>query len=710
MFNKKWDLDLVGALASAEYVEEKMGREAVFINNQNSLQFNIKLISQTPENFPNILLFSAFASDIEQYGFEEDYTAPREVRIEQLRDFFRDKLVVFNPVRRMTPRGEEVFKVANVRVVPKPAGFLENTTFTPVPVFSEKTQGDTYEQFWEKLWSNRFVGRIENLSTEAEDTPPHALWRHEDDTFDVIGEFDRHRYAYGGFALQFDQLKVAPFQDEWFEDAFLGPNREEIMFIGTEAYNRLLTMMDEAEPIDSPEAMLEESAGEAGAAATTAKTVKENATPTAGAGTSKATEATSATGVSTESEVSIADAVTATLTRGAEDGEQTSATSTAVGKDDAVRSTDERSEDGFLQHFIQMTRDRSLLYAESDLINFHTAMKSSTMVILSGMSGTGKSRLVEVYARALGIKTEDPQLRIIPVRPSWTDDADLVGYVDSIHNVYRPGDSGLIDTLIQADREDTNSKKVYIVCFDEMNLARVEHYFSQFLSVLEMPSSQRKLRLYNDELEHRLYNSARYPATVSIGDNVIFVGTVNLDESTYHFSDKVLDRANVITLDVLPFRKLKDLKEKKLPAIEPWTFNEFSTFKSAADTLQLKDREIEFLEQVHAAFQTMHKGQGIGHRIVRQIDSYLKNLPQGHALSRSAAFDLQIVQRILTKLRGPEELLKPLLGSYNLDTGEVNGSRLLDLLAAFADISAFDKTRAKIEQKAKELRLNGYTV
>lgn len=699
MFNKKWDLDLVGSLASAEYVEEKTGREAVFVNNQHSLQFNIKLISQTPENFPNVLLFTAFASDIEPYGFEEDYSAPREVRIEQVRDFFRDKLVVFTPVRRLTPRGEEVFKVANVRVVPKPAGFLENTTYTPVPVFSEKTQGDNHEQFLEKLWNNRFVGRIENLSTEPEDTPPYALWRHEDDSFDVIGEFDRHRYAYGGFAFQFDELKQSAFLEDWFEDAFLEPIREEIMFVGTEAYSQLIQMMEETPAVGGPEALIEENSANPGE-----WTDAENREYVAGLNKGE------------EEETENTEEPTATQVRDTEpapqpkpvaaEPETATAVVTAV-KEDVSRPVDERSEEAFLNHFVQMTRDRSLLYSEADLINFHTAMKSTTMVILSGMSGTGKSRLVEVYARALGIKTEDPQLRTIPVRPSWTDDADLIGYVDSIHNVYRPGDSGLIDTLIQAEREDN---KIYIVCFDEMNLARVEHYFSQFLSVLEMPPNQRKLRLYNDELENRLYNSARYPSTVSIGDNVIFVGTVNLDESTYHFSDKVLDRANVITLDVLPFRKLKDLKEKKVAAIEPWTFNEFRAFKSAGDAMQLLDREIEFLEQVHAAFQTMHKGQGIGHRIVRQIDGYLKHLPQGHALSRSEAFDLQVVQRILTKLRGPEELLKPLLGSYNLDTGEVSGSRLLDLLEAFKDISAFDKTRDKLEQKAKELRLNGYTV
>lgn len=75
---------------------------------------------------------------------------------------------------------------------------------------------------------------------------------------------------------------------------------------------------------------------------------------------------------------------------------------------------------------------------------YHTAIKCSNLVILSGLSGTGKSALVEIYARALGIRNnlEDDRLLFVPVRPSWNDDADLLGYVDLVHNVYRPSDTG----------------------------------------------------------------------------------------------------------------------------------------------------------------------------------------------------------------------------------------------------------------------------
>lgn len=75
------------------------------------------------------------------------------------------------------------------------------------------------------------------------------------------------------------------------------------------------------------------------------------------------------------------------------------------------------------------------------MINFHTAVKSSPLVILSGLSGTGKSQLVWCYAKALGLEKES--LKMIPVRPNWSDDSDLIGFVDSMHSVYRPDDAGL---------------------------------------------------------------------------------------------------------------------------------------------------------------------------------------------------------------------------------------------------------------------------
>ncbi|MEH7254883.1 AAA family ATPase [Neobacillus niacini] len=370
----------------------------------------------------------------------------------------------------------------------------------------------------------------------------------------------------------------------------------------------------------------------------------------------------------------------------------------------------ERIEEQLLDDFVQRTKEKGLLYADKDLYNFHTAMKSSNLVILAGMSGIGKSKLVQAYGEALGL-TEKYQITFIPVRPAWTDDADVIGYSDTLNHVYRPGDSGLINALLYAHK---NKNKLHIICFDEMNLARVEHYFSQFLSILELEKGPNKvLRLYNEELTDSLKNSAIYPPSIPIGDNVIFVGTVNVDESTYHFSDKVLDRANVITPTVQPFENLKRLSQAvgsvKL-ASATISLEEFESIRSNNQDIQLKDSELALLWDIHTDLQKVNKNLGAGPRIVRQIDMYLKNLPNNSVLTREEAFDIQIVQRILTKVRGPEDQLKPFIGSYNRQTENIEESKLGEILDRYDEVSEFYETRNTLIQKAKELKLNGYTL
>lgn len=367
-------------------------------------------------------------------------------------------------------------------------------------------------------------------------------------------------------------------------------------------------------------------------------------------------------------------------------------------------------EEKLLEDFVKRTKVQGLLYDEKDLYNFHTAMKSSNLVILAGMSGIGKSKLVQAYGEALCL-SEKHQLTFIPVRPSWTDDADVIGYPDTLNHVYRPGDSGVINALLSANQ---NKNKLHIICFDEMNLARVEHYFSQFLSILELEAGPNKvLRLYNEELRDNLKNSTLYPPVIPIGDNVIFVGTVNVDESTYHFSDKVLDRANVITPTVMSFESLKRLSQA-VPTVkavhEPFSFEMFNHIRSNNQGIQLKDNELALLWEIHSELQKINKNLGTGPRIVRQIDMYLKNLPSNSLLTRKEAFDKQIVQRILTKVRGPEDQLKHFIGSYERKTENIEDSKLGEILDRYDEISEFYETRNVLIQKAKELKLNGYTL
>jgi hypothetical protein len=662
MNNKYWSNDLIGVLAeddpSATY-----NKSAIFINSQDSLQFLIKLISQPSDSFPNVKRITCFASELEKWGFEDDPYSPDESRKDYLREFLNDSLLVFNAERRILHNHTEVYNASNLRLLPKAESYQDNVSLFPVPVYSQETHFITFSEFVEKLNNRKFVGRIENISNEPNDTPSFILWKKNDRDYQVLGEFDKHQYAHGGFGFSIrNELREASFNESWLDDAYVNqtliPN---LMFLPLETYQYLTAMLDTADPFNIETETVHSKK-------LFVPVMTDNINETAVAVASKASSGPYSTFV----------------------------------------ETDVSSELRFLEHFIATTNELGLLYSEKDLINFHTSMKSSNLVILAGMSGTGKSKLVNAYSRALGLYSD--QFTFIPVRPSWTDDADLIGYADTLHMVYRPGDSGLINALKQAEKEED---KLFIICFDEMNLARVEHYFSQFLSILEMEPGRRTLRLYNDELANRLYNSAQYPPTITIKDNIMFVGTVNLDESTYHFSDKVLDRANVLDLEVMPFHQLLEMGDKKKivhSRDQVINYEAFELYKNKNRNMELTEEEIEFLWELHCELQKVSKQLGVGQRIVRQIDTYLKNLPFQTTFSRQDAFDIQMVQRILTKVRGSEDQLIALLGSYEKNYGHLNASVFMDLLNKYSHLSHFERTKKVIINKARELKLNGYSV
>lgn len=361
-------------------------------------------------------------------------------------------------------------------------------------------------------------------------------------------------------------------------------------------------------------------------------------------------------------------------------------------------------EASFLRRWIKDTKQLQLSYRTEDLHNFHTCMKSGGLTILAGMSGTGKSRLVQTYQKSLGLQEE--QFLFIPVSPTWTDEADILGYVDAIHDQYRPAATGLVDLLCEAERHPHRS---YIVCFDEMNLARIEHYFSPFLSLLEREEEHRRLALYNPALQ--LKNRKQYPPSISIGSNVFFTGTVNLDESTQMLSDKVLDRANVMMLHVEPFRNLLDGMSSEEPSLlSPPKPVAIQSFIREESIIQLYPRELDFLWDVHQLLSSETIHGGIGPRIVERIDRYMRNaftaLESG--LKRDRAFDLQFVQRIASKIRGTEELLRPIVGTYDETEGVVTESALIELFDTYSDLSLFTTSRIVIAEKAKELSRNGY--
>lgn len=361
-------------------------------------------------------------------------------------------------------------------------------------------------------------------------------------------------------------------------------------------------------------------------------------------------------------------------------------------------------ERNLLQLLDNNSKKMGLLYAKNDLINFHIAVKSSGLVILSGMSGTGKSKLITIYAKTLGL---NDRFRMIPVSPAWTDDSDLLGYLDYKNMIYRPADTDLVNFLLKAQDDP---EKLYMVCFDEMNLARVEHYFSQFISVLENNDDERFIQLYNSNLENRVYNSNVYPSKILVRKNVIFVGTVNIDESTFHFSDKVLDRANVIKLNMCSFNELAEVKKNIiLEDIDEIDFNTNDFFETNNTFFTMTNDELSFLDELNYCLKANNPRMGIGYRVISQINQYLSAIPQDIGYSRQEAFDNLIVQRILTKLRGADDQIIKLIGNLS-EENKLDNSLLYDLFEKYLNVSDFKHCKNVLYQKAKELKLYGYTI
>lgn len=363
--------------------------------------------------------------------------------------------------------------------------------------------------------------------------------------------------------------------------------------------------------------------------------------------------------------------------------------------------TAEEKEKAFIQRFIRRVRQRGFLYDERDLYNFHISAKSSRLVILAGRSGTGKSGLVRLYGEALGLTPS--QVAFLPVRPSWMDDGDILGYLDRNRMLYFPSDTGLAELLVEASR---HPEKMYIVCFDEMNLARAEYYFAQFISVLEKKENP-ALQLYNPSLEERVYNHSDYPARIPLMDNVLFMGTVNVDESTYHFSDKILDRANVITLHQRKFSDMARLTRREVAPEVEVSADEYRQFRKDEGVVTLSDEELHLLDDLNVALDERGTSGGIGYRVVSDMSRYLANIPSGSPMNRKEALDMQIVQRVLTKVRGSREQI-----GYLTSLNEENKliGRFPELLKKYSQVSAFTESLRVLERKAKELRTYDYTL
>ena len=659
-FNENEEFDVLG------FLDESMpNMPKVHINPNDQLYFFIESLSPFPKSVNanvNRKSIQIYANELFRFDFVDDINDTATSRKENLRSFLKDYLIICNPsFKRNDNDGEIYIQGHNINLVRKDINFNINksTTYIAIPFFDKdsRTSIKSKNAFIKNLYDEKTVGNPVGWSKEDEDYSRNIMWIDDEDHRTLVGEIIGQNYSQYGVTYEFDdansyKVELSITNDEdWFYAEYIRPNGS-VIFVPQNIYNKKIDQKNHLNLFESLNMGNEN------------PNIEEI----------------------DNSEMAI------------------------LKKEGEIISEDiHEKEAQFIDRLDYLAeRTNHLHYDKKDLINFHTSLKGDSLTILSGLSGTGKSQLVRTYARGLGVTNN---LRFIPVRPFWEDDSDLLGYVDTVNFVYRPGDSGLLDLLIDASENPDN---IYMVCFDEMNLSKVEHYFSQFLSVLELESGKRKLRLYNPELKTKLYNSSKYDSEISIDSNVIFVGTINTDESTYQFSDKVLDRSNVIPLQIVPFGEVQNKKNvdaKKVNAEEFIIKNDdFKKFRKSNPQYALTQKEKEMLWEIHLEINSHDRNVGIGWRILNQIDEYLQNIPRDSELSREEALDYQLLQRILTKIRGSEEQLSGMLGSWDNTNSTNNIGTLESILNSYSDSSSFEKSKKIIREKARELKLHGFTI
>ena len=261
-----------------------------------------------------------------------------------------------------------------------------------------------------------------------------------------------------------------------------------------------------------------------------------------------------------------------------------------------------------------------LVIDDRTLRRFHLSLRSRGFVILSGISGTGKTWLAQAYARAVRGRE-----LLVPVAPNWTTNEDLIGYLNPMSSAYHdtPFSNFLREAALEWDTAIAEGREPvpHYLVLDEMNLARVEYYFATFLSALEvMQREETAIVQLGDE-------------AVRLTPNLRFVGTVNVDETTHGFADKVYDRAQLVEL------------EAPREAIE----------RHLADS--------PLAETLLAAWDALHEVAPFAFRVIDDIGNYVDAAVEME-VDGDTALDEQMLQKLLPKVHGIDPRIEQALTGF----------------------------------------------
>ncbi|MCH6236808.1 McrB family protein [Cognataquiflexum rubidum] len=297
------------------------------------------------------------------------------------------------------------------------------------------------------------------------------------------------------------------------------------------------------------------------------------------------------------------------------------------------------------------------------VLRFTDSLLTKPFVILTGLSGSGKTKLAQAFV--LWICQSNKQFKIVPVGADWTNREPLLGYPNSLEsNNYVKPDNGVLDLLLEASQNE-NQNKPHFIILDEMNLSHVERYFADFLSVMESGDA---IKLYSGT-SRKSSDEKAIPLEISWPKNLFIIGTVNIDETTYMFSPKVLDRANVIEFRITEDEisdYLDSVGELNLKGIEGKGSGMGSDFvRLALERNYPSDNADQLNEALLEFFKELKKtGAEFGYRTASEMKRFVgiaKKLDPDWNLDE--IIDAAIMQKLLPKLHGSRSKLVSVLTS-----------------------------------------------
>lgn len=358
-----------------------------------------------------------------------------------------------------------------------------------------------------------------------------------------------------------------------------------------------------------------------------------------------------------------------------------------------------------ISRMISLISETGLLYSPDLIKRFAFSLMSKRFLILSGLAGSGKTQLALAFANAL--IEDETQLCVVPVGADWTNREPLLGFPNALQEgLYVKPESGVLDLLIEANKKE-NKAKPYFLVLDEMNMSYVERYFADFLSSMESHKAMPLWKGFSDEV----------PQTICLPDNLFIIGTINVDETTYMFSPKVLDRANVIEFKISPDEMdlfLREMKPIDRECINYKAADMAASFVSIAESKDLADDK-EIRETLTCFFKDLKAvNSEFGYRSATEIYRFVSHAQTNDdtekKMTLAEIIDCAVVQKLLPKLHGSRKKLDKTLNTLWKECFDDEAQKETTSISADkVEKAKYKLTADKIQRMYESAMANGFT-